>query len=142
MDNKMEMAMDNELDFRVGDVVCDIQYGTGKVAEVRSRDPFPFQVAFEGGKHARYQMDGRWSCLDKGRSLYHGTWEQVFGNLPVIRPKRKVKKWVNLFWDSCVGYHRVEYYPSEDRAVKDYKRMNEADYLTFKAVAVEIEVDE
>ena len=136
MDNKMETTMDNELDFRVGDVVCDIQYGTGKVAEIRSRDPFPFQVVFEEGRHARYQMDGRWSCLDNGRSLYHGTWEQVFGNLPDLKPKRKVKRWVNLYLGEQMSIKSSHLYSSLDSARKA-AIANEA-----VAVAVEIEVDE
>ena len=132
-------------DFRVGDVVCDLRYGTGKVITVASEEEgydYGLSVLFSHGMGTWYLYDGRKEIKDKHPSLRHGKWEENFGNLPVIRPKRKVKKWVNLFWDSCVGYHRVEYYPSEDRAVKDYKRMNEADYLTFKAVAIEIEEEE
>ena len=47
MDNKMETAMDNELDFRVGDVVCDIRYGTGVVVGVKTGDNcWPVGVSF------------------------------------------------------------------------------------------------
>ena len=132
-----------DYDFRPDDVVCDPAplRGTGRVF-LTSDSYYPIGVKFDGGETVTYTRDGRSYISYNRRELYHGTLEQVFGNLPVIRPKRKVKKFINLFWDNCLGYHRVEYYPSEDRAVKDYKRMNEADYLTFKAVAVEIEVDE
>lgn len=123
----MENKMDNEFDFRIGDVVCVFSPKRieGEIVEVGTC-----------GAHVR-----QWGWFDYGL-LRPGTWEQNFGNLPDLKPKRKVKKWINLFWDNCLGYHRVEYYPSEERAIKDYKRMNEADYLTFKAVSVEIEVDE
>ena len=37
---------DNELDFMVGDVVCDIRYGTGRVVDVKATDDWPIGVNF------------------------------------------------------------------------------------------------
>lgn len=137
MDNKTETAMDNELDFRVGDVVCDIRHGTGKVVEIRSNDSFPIRVDFGWAVRAGYQINGRWLDQDKLRSLYHGTWEQVFGNLPDLKPKRKVKRWVNLYLaeklSQAVKSSRLYLTENEARANAN---------IDAVAVAVEIEVDE
>ena len=134
MDNKMETAMDNELDFRVGDVVCDIKFGTGKVDSTDDR-PFPIKVYFYDKKiSASYTADGKYYSSEKHRILYHGTWEQVFGNLPDLKPKRKVKRWVNLYCREnqiIAGYAYPR--PEEARAVCD---------ASLVAKAIEIEVDE
>ena len=126
---------DNELDFRVGDVVCDIQYGTGKVDSIDNR-PFLIKVYFHDKKIlASYTADGKYYSSEKHRILYHGTWEQVFGNLPDLRPKRKVKRWVNLY-SSEQGIISTPPYSSVEIA----RKMAIANEVV--AVAVEIEVDE
>ena len=130
----MENEMDNELDFRVGDVVCDAQKGTGKVANVSNR---LIHAIFDDNGSCVYRIDGKRLDDDGKRlSLYHGTWEQVFGNLPDIKPKRKVKRWVNL-------YHALSHDGFEARL-----SYTSAAYASSHAdpgavaVAVEIEVDE
>ena len=130
MDNKM----DNELDFRVGDVVCDIRYGTGRIEEIEVDSEWPVRVNFGGNGSEMYLADGRESYIDKLRSLYHGTWGQVFGNLPDLKPRRKVKRWVNLYCreNQIIAGHAYPR-PEEARAVCD---------ASLVAKAIEIEVDE
>ena len=124
--------MDNELDFRVGDVVCDYWYGTGKVQDI-DYSKFIY-VLFDNGILCVYNSRGRMSSsLHPHRSLYHGTWEQVFGNLPNLKPKRKVKRWVNLYTNG-----EWELYDSKEKA-RDFLGINPSKPV---AVAVEIEVDE
>ena len=125
--------MDNELDFRVGDVVCDIRYGTGRIEEIEVDSEWPVRVNFGGNGSEMYLADGRESYIDKLRSLYHGTWEQVFGNLPDLKPKRKVKRWVNLY-----GSGEFKIFNDEITA----KSFAETTPFKVIAVAVEIEVDE
>ena len=124
--------MDNELDFRVGDVVCDIRYGTGKVKEIETGRNWPVCVNFGKARKRPYGLDGRYYDGER-RSLYHGTWEQVFGNLPDIKPKRKVKRWVNLYTSG-----EWELYDSKEKA-RNFLSINPSKSV---AVAVEIEVDE
>ena len=127
----MENEMDNELDFRVGDVVCDAQKGTGKVANVSNR---LIHAIFDDNGSCVYRIDGKRLDDDgKRMSLYHGTWEQVFGNLPNLKPKRKVKRWVNLYTNG-----EWELYDSKEKAQK-FLGINPSKSV---AVAVEIEVDE
>ena len=124
-----EMGMDNELDFRVGDVVCDAQKGTGKVANVSNR---LIHAIFDDNGSCVYRIDGKRLDDDGKRlSLYHGTWEQVFGNLPDLKPKRKVKQWFNL---TDAGYW-LSYESEQDAKENAFGEI-------FIAVAVEIEVDE
>ena len=131
MDNKMETAMDNELDFRVGDVVCDIRYGTGTIHTTLENG---FNVAFGKDAWCSYCDDGREIDGEMHRALYHGTWEQVFGNLPDLKPKRKVKRWVNLYYreNQIIAGHAYPR-PEEARAVCD---------ASLVAKAIEVEVDE
>ena len=128
--------MDNELDFRAGDVVCDIRYGTGKIDNVKFNGAWPFYVNFDNGRTEMYLPDGRDSNLDKLRSLYHGTWEQVFGNLPDLKPKRKVKRWVNLYLSGMLGkgVESKKIYLTEEEAKENAN-------IDAVAVAVEVEVD-
>lgn len=126
----MENKMDNELDFRVGDVVCDCRLGTGKVCE----SPLgAVLVEFESDVKACYTLDGKSHRSHQCRALYHGTWEQVFGNLPDIKPKRKVKRWVNLYTSG-----EWELYDSKEKA-RYFSGINPSNPI---AVAVEIEVNE
>ena len=125
--------MNNELDFRVGDVVCDIRFGTGRVEEIETGRNWPVCVDFGKKRKRPYGLDGRYYDGEH-RSLYHGTWEQVFGNLPDLNPKRKVKRWVNLYCREnqiVAGYAYPR--PEEARAVCD---------ASLVAKAIEIEVDE
>ena len=126
--------MNNEMDFRVGDVVCDIRFGTGRIVDIDTGDDcWPVGVSFGEIRIRFYKFDGRYFDDDEYPSLYHGTWEQVFGNLPDLKPKRKVKRWVNLY-----GSGEWKIFNDKDIA-KDF-----AETTPFKviAVAVEIEVDE
>lgn len=123
-------------DFRVGDVVCDFRYGTGKVADINELGAvYPVSVDFNNidGRHLEsYDEYGLGHIKDKTPSLRHGTWEQNFGNLPVIKPKRKVIRWVNLYNnDSCYFYM----YTRKEIAEKSAQE-------NAIAVAVPIEVDE
>ena len=129
----MENKMDNELDFSVGDVVCDIRYGTGVVEELEINSEWPVYVDFGGDDPDVCRCDGKASNGDKHRALYHGTWEQVFGNLPDLKPKRKVKRWVNLYANG-----EWELYDSKEKA-RNFLGINPSKSV---AVAVEIEVDE
>ena len=113
--------------------MCDIRRGTGKVVEIGSNDSFPIRVDFGWAVRAVYQIDGRWGGQDKLRSLYHGTWEQVFGNLPDLKPRRKVKRWANLY-----GSGEWKIFNDEITA----KSFAETTPFKVVAVAVEIEVDE
>ena len=127
--------MNNELDFRVGDVVCDIRYGTGVVVGVKTGDNcWPVGVSFGETESRLYKFNGRYIDDDKYRSLYHGAWEQVFGNLPDLKPRRKVKRWVNLYCreNQIIAGHAYPR-PEEARAVCD---------ASLVAKAIEIEVDE
>ena len=129
--------MDNELDFRVGDVVCDIRFGTGRIVDIDTGDDcWPVGVSFGEIRIRFYKFDGRYFDDDEYPSLYHGTWEQVFGNLPDIKPRRKVKRWVNLYLGEQMSIKSSHPYSSLDSARKA-AIANEA-----VAVAVEIEVDE
>ena len=126
--------MDNELDFRVGDVVCDIRFGTGVVVGVKTGDDcWPVGVSFGEIESRLYKFDGRYIDDDKYRSLYHGTWEHVFGNLPDLKPRRKVKRWANL-------YDSGEFKMFNDKVTA--KSFAETTPFKVVAVAVEIEVDE
>ena len=122
--------MDNELDFRVGDVVCDIKFGNGKVFKI---DRGFVYVIFKTGNEFIYESSGKVYRGHPHRALYHGTWEQVFGNLPDLKPKRKVKRWANLY-DS--GEFKIF---NDEITAKSF-----AEIAPFKvvAVAVEVEVDE
>ena len=127
--------MDNELDFRVGDVVCDIRFGTGKVDSIDNR-PFLIKVYFHDKKiSASYTADGKYYSSEKHRILYHGKWEQVFGNLPDLKPRRKVKRWVNLYQSGFGTVVAGSTHASEETA---RSKVN----LDAVAVAVEIEVNE
>ena len=127
---------DNEMDFRVGDVVCDIRFGTGRIVDIDTGDDcWPVGVSFGEIRIRFYKFDGRYFDDDVYPSLYHGTWEQVFGNLPDLKPKRKVKRWVNLY-SHDQGIIATPPYSSAENARK-MAIANEA-----VAVAVEIEVDE
>ena len=124
-----------DYDFRLDDVVCDPAplRGTGKVF-LTSDSYYPIGVKFDGGETVTYTRDGRSHISYNRRELYHGTLEQVFGNLPVIRPKRKVKRWVNLYCreNQIIAGHAYPR-PEEAKAVCD---------ASLIAKAVEIEVDE
>ena len=124
--------MDNEFDFRVGDVVCDSELGTGRVCKISHTT---VHVDFEGDTQwdCDYTLDGKSHQSHPHRALYHGTWEQVFGNLPDIKPKRKVKRWVNLYTSG-----EWELYDSKEKA-RNFLSINPSKSV---AVAVEIEVDE
>lgn len=127
--------MDNELDFRVGDVVCDIRYGTGEVIGIDCAPKVP--VRFNTiDKVVYYHNNGSCDCYQMFRSLYHGTWEQVFGNLPDLKPKRKVKRWVNLY--PALGHDGLESRISYTSAAH---ASSHADHDAV-AVAVEVDVDE
>ena len=109
-------------DFRVGDVVCDfdckpsdgmIQHINGDTVWIEWR---------RGG-----MLDGWYNT----NNLRHGTWQQNFGNLPVIKPIRKVRLWFNLtFAGYWLSYETKA--DAQDGAVGE----------SFIAVAVPIEVDE
>lgn len=111
-------------DLNQDDIVCDYLLGTGIVNSITEHDGV--FVIFEG-RTGRYQVSPK--------QLRHGTWEQNFGNLPVIKPKRKVNKWVNLYLDGG-GYSRFYMYSSEEVAQKAAWKQRAI------AVAVPIEVDE
>lgn len=89
--------MNTDKDFRVGDVVCDITKGTGIVDLIMDQGFWRVEVTFNGdlGILESYSEGGFIETEDTNPALYHGTWEEVFGNLPTIKPKRKVKKWLN-----------------------------------------------
>lgn len=130
-------------DFRVGDVVCDIRYGTGTVVNVRDLGFWNVEVTFdiELGVFEAYSQRGFSDSMDKFPALRHGTWEEVFGNLPVIKPKRTKKLYLNVW----LGDNDMPYcclYDSKVGAIsaKD-KYMREARYK-FVKVAEEIEVEE
>lgn len=119
-------------DFRSGDVVCSLRYGTGKVFSINDSANYPVIVEFVDGVKIRFDVDGRENDTDMYPSLRHGTREQNFGNLPVIKPKRKVIRWVNLYSTfSCYFYM----YTSKEIAEKSARE-------NAIAVAVPIEVDE
>ena len=124
--------METELDFRVGDVVCDCELGTGMVCKISHT---AIHVDFEGDtqRDCNYTLDGKSHLSHRHRALYHGTWEQVFGNLPNLKPKRKVKRWVNLYTNG-----EWELYDSKEKAQK-FLGINPSKSV---AVSVEIEVDE
>jgi len=128
-----------EQDFRVGDVVCDYRYGTGKVIDVVA-DCGNCSVFVEFNKsNTSYSIEGRELNSDTIPPLRHGTWEQNFGNLPTIKPKRKVKRWFNLYRDNneCLDGKYVEYFTKESADI-----LAERSEKKPFAVAVEIEVDE
>ena len=129
----IENKMDNELDFRVGDVVCDCRLGTGTVCEIASGAAW---IEFGSGVYVRYTLDGKIGRSHQPRALYHGTWDQVFGNLPDLKPKRKVKRWVNLYPDcDNSGFQSGETFVTANEA-----KLSATSRAV--AVAVEIEVDE
>ena len=111
-------------------MVCDVRYGTGKVDALLDGG---LSVVFDNDAYCSYCKDGREIDGELHASLYHGTWEQVFGKLPDLKPKRKVKRWANLY-----GSGEWKIFNDKDIA-KDF-----AETTPFKviAVAVEIEVDE
>ena len=124
--------MDNELDFRVGDVVCDLRYGDGVIKNHHDLD-YPILVAFSSGMEASYTPEGRVHRRETFPTLRHGTYEQNFGNLPNLKPKRKVKRWVNRDTNG-----EWALYDSKEKAQK-FLGINPSKSV---AVAVEIEVDE
>lgn len=127
--------MGNELDFRVGDVVCDFVHGTGKIDNINSFDKYSIKVDYGIDVLISYTIEGsRFNTNESKRFLYHGTWEEVFGNLPDLKPKRKVKRWVNLYCreNQIIAGHAYPR-PEEAKAVCD---------ASLIAKAVEIEVDE
>ena len=130
--------MGNELNFRVGDVVCHDAYGDGYILSIKTegdhvpfRD-FPISVKFSKKVYS-FTLDGKEMPNEPHASLHHGTWEQVFGNLPDLKPRRKVKRWANLYVGDRILYCKKFISPEE--------ALNNSD-KTCVAVAVEIEVDE
>ena len=131
--------MDNELDFRVGDVVCDIRFGTGKIDEIETGRNWPVCVNFGKARKRPYGLDGRYYDGEH-RSLYHGTWEQVFGNLPDLKPRRKVKRWLNVKqYNSSYGSPEVYGYLNES---EDEARQAASPHARHILIACPVEVDE
>ena len=129
--------MSDKMDFRVGDVVCDLIYGDGIIESIEEEgiSPWRVTVSFELFK-VNYNKSGHASSMDKHPSLRHGTWEQNFGSLPNIKHVRKVKRWVNLYPDcDKSGFQSGDTFFTANEA-----KLSATSQAV--AVAVEIEVDE
>ena len=126
--------MNKDKDFRVGDVVCDLRFGTGRVGIICNDYALSIGVYFkELDVWSWYSPSGHIIGCYNIAQLYHGTLDEVFGTLPEIKPKRKVKKWVNLYQTGDNGSFYTYDYEELAKAVADDRAI---------AVAVPIEVEE
>ena len=116
-------------DFRVGDIVCCYTWGTGEVSKVTESE-----VTFEyQGGSVMFKPDGSYlhTLIPDRPQLFHGTWEEVFGNVKDVKLIRKVKRWVNIYPDGL--YDRFTSKAKAEENVSEYRVL---------AIAIEIEIEE
>ena len=131
-------------DFRVGDIVCSFDLGTGIVTNKHTSGPFfSIEVKFHNFALKKdFNLDGTrkvgGEVYTKLPSLMHGTWEQVFGQIQDVKPVRKIKKYVNLYEKAVKdSYIFGDVYNSKEEALE-----NATKHRYNVAIAVEIEVEE
>lgn len=126
-------------DFRAGDPVCTWRLGDGVVSDLKSEsEVYSVRVEFLSGRVVHFTPEGLLYLGAARPSLFHGTFEQVFGQVKDVKPVRNVIKYLNIFRDYA-GLARWIMFDTEIAA------KGHADFCLsnhYIAVAVPVEVDE
>ena len=102
---------------KVGDLVFWVKIGWGTIKEIRSEFMYPISVSFELDTNEEFMLDGRCSVTDKLPTLFpENTVPQYYLDL-CPRPKRKVKKTLEV-WANIYPYSKFSVYTSEELANK------------------------
>lgn len=124
-------------DFRVGDVVCCSIYGNGVVVAIKPKARYTHSVTFKDSTH-RYTAQGCYYIASYVKpSLFHGTYEEVFGEVKDVKPKRNKTVYVNLYAVPGKCNHQTGGSPYD--TPEEAKSMNMGNAV---AVAVPVEVPE
>lgn len=69
--------MKTRKDFRVGDKVFSLMYGSGMVERVIENVRHSVVVGWDSGGDIHYLPDGRLHCNDKSQTLFHGAFPDI-----------------------------------------------------------------
>ena len=125
---------ENSQAFKVNHRVCNYELKSGTIIQIIDKENCTYFMP-ENGNDCVVEFDDNTKHEMKFSQLRHGTWEENFGNLPIIKPYVSSKKYLNAFVDEF-GNCEYKEHDSEIEAMDDYNRLIKDDpTITFQVVA-------